>query len=161
MTAIPKCVFHPGRDSVVEISGRTYCAPCQQGIFSARSRVPRHVEPKDCFVWYASRDNWSTIPGTGCAHWVAHQLNLRANGSGGGCLNGFIYRVRALVAGRTEVDPSAVQAGDIYVTPKMDHTGLVVCVEPKILIRHDSSGQGKVAENEYATYFHGEGRFFR
>jgi hypothetical protein len=34
-------------------------------------------------------------------------------------------------------------------------------VSPSILIRHDSSGQGKVAENEFATYFHGKGRFFR
>ena len=161
LTAIPKCTFHPGRDSVIQIAGRNYCAPCQQGIAAARSHVPQHVEPKDCFVWYASGDNWNPISGTGCAHWVAHQLNIRASGSGGGCLAGFIYRVRSLVACRVEVKLTDVQVNDIYVTPKMDHTGLVVQVTPTILIRHDSSGQGKVAENEFTTYFHGEGRFFR
>ena len=158
---MPKCIFHPGRDSVVEINGRTYCAPCQQGIFAARVRVPQHVDPKDCFVTYASNNNWAPISGTGCAHWVAHQLNVRVNGSNGGCLSGFIYRVRTLVANRTPLSLADVQVNDIYVTPKMDHAGLVVRISPTILIRHDSSGQGKVAENEFATYFHAKGGFFR
>lgn len=33
--------------------------------------------------------------------------------------------------------------------------------EPKITIRHDSSNQGKVADNEFATYFKGKGTFHR
>jgi len=158
---MPKCTFHPGRDSVIEIDGSFYCAICQDGITAARCHVPQHVEPKDCFVWYASNDNWTPISGTGCAHWVAHQLNIRATGAGDQCLAGFAYRVRSLVACRNPVSVADVQIDDIYVTLRMDHTGLVIRAAPSILIRHDSSGQGKVAENEFATYFHGKGRFFR
>ena len=51
----------------------------------------------------------------------------------------------------------------------LDHTGLVIRVtpaaqaggQPAITIRHDSSGQGRVAENDFATYFHGHGAFYR
>jgi hypothetical protein len=34
-------------------------------------------------------------------------------------------------------------------------------VPPTIVIRHDSSRQGRVAENEFANYFHGHGNFYR
>jgi hypothetical protein len=62
-----------------------------------------------------------------------------------------------------------VRANDIYVSPTADHTGLVIRVTlpaatggaPGITIRHDSSAQGRVAENEFATYFHGHGTFYR
>ena len=157
----PQCTLHPGRPSVIQIEGLPYCATCRDGIRAARLHVDRHVEPRDCFIWYASNDHWTPIAGTGCAHWVAHELNIRAESRGEGCLGGFAYRVHSLIEGRTRIASPAVQIDDIYVTPNLDHTGLVARVTPSIRIRHDSSGQGKVAENEFATYFHGKGSFFR
>ena len=45
----------------------------------AVAAVPAHVEPKPCFVWYTGNARgWTPIPGTGCAHWIAHQLGLGA-----------------------------------------------------------------------------------
>jgi hypothetical protein len=136
----------------------------------AQSAVDRHVEPKDCFIWYVRNNDWEPITGTGCAHWVAHQLNIRSGSHSDQCLAGFTYRVPVLVGGHSQVpDIQHVRVNDIYVTPRRDHTGLVVRVtpahqaggQPSITIRHDSSGQGRVAENDFASFFHGQGDFFR
>jgi hypothetical protein len=165
-----KCALHPGRDSVSTIFGRNYCQACQNGITSARSRVDRHVQPKDCFIWYVSNDNWQPITGTGCAHWVAHQLNIQTGTAGDRCLGGFTYRVAVLVRSRTPVaSVSQVKVNDIWASPPLDHTGLVVRVVPPakaggsstITIRHDSSHQHQVVENDFATFFHGHGSFYR
>ena len=165
---MPRCILHPGRVSVASEFGNDYCAQCRDGIVAARADVDRHVEPKDCFVWYASNDNWQPITGTGCAHWVSHQLGIRR--SGPKCAAGYPYRVRDVISGRTEItDLANVRVDDIYVTPAKDHMGLVCRlvsaprpgVPPTIVIRHDSSRQGRVAENEFANYFHGHGNFYR
>jgi hypothetical protein len=164
-----RCMNRPGRESVVTINRRDYCAECQSGIAATRLRVDRHVEPKGCFVWYASASNWQPIAGTGCAHWVAHQRGIRRGGSNEQCLEGFTFRVRTLVQGMQPVAVANVRVNDIYVTSSMDHTGLVLRVAPNpragqppsITIRHDSSRQGRVSENEFGTYFHGQGAFYR
>lgn len=167
---MPKCVLHPGRDSVATLLGRLYCGTCRDGIAAARARVDRHVEPKECFIWYVSNDNWQPITGTGCAHWVSHQLNVHAGGAGACCLAGFTYRVPVLVHSRTPVAGiSQVAVNDIWASPTLDHTGIVIRItppaqpggSPALTIRHDSSGQGRVAENDFATYFHGHGSFCR
>jgi hypothetical protein len=166
---MPRCILHPGREATVTIADRSYCAECDRGMTEARSRVDRHVEPKDCFIWYVGSDKWQPIFGTGCAHWVAHQRGIRRGTPGEQCLLGFPYRVRALIQGSKIVTLENVLVNDIYVTPAFDHTGLVIRVTPgskpsdprKIMIKHDSSGQGRVAENDFATYFHGRGAFYR
>ena len=165
-----KCSLHPGRDSVAVIFGKNYCAICQKGITAARARIDQHVEPKECFIWYASNDNRQPIPGTGCAHWVAHQQNIRVGGVGSCCLAGFTYRVPVLVQSRLRLtELKLVRVNDIWASPSLDHTGIVIKVipaanaggKPTITIRHDSSGQHRVAENDFTTYFHGHGSFYR
>lgn len=171
---MPKCVHHPGRDSVLTINQRNYCVNCQTGIVAARGHVDRHVEPKACFVWYVGANNWQPITGTGCAHWVAHQRGIRSQGGQEQCLEGYIYRVATLVQRTVAVPLADIRVNDIYVSPGADHTGLVIRITPappprpgqppappQITIRHDSSGQGRVADNEFATYFHGQGTFRR
>jgi hypothetical protein len=86
---VPKCALHPGRDSVTIVFGKNYCEKCRDGIAAARHRVDRHVEPKDCFIWYVSNDNWQPITGTGCAHWVSHQMNIHAGTGSDCCFSGF------------------------------------------------------------------------
>jgi len=164
-----KCVHHPGREGVFTVALQSYCAACQTGIEAARLRVDRHVEPKPCFIWYASANNWQPIAGTGCAHWVAHQRGIKKGSRGEQCIEGYTYRVRTLIQGLRTVEVADVKVDDIYVTPTKDHTGLVLRVTasktagkpPTIVIRHASSGQGRVADNEFATYFHGRGSFHR
>jgi len=174
---MPRCVQHPGRNAVATVLGKQYCAQCNAGIGAARGRVDRHVQPRDCFVWYQSNDNWQPITGTGCAHWVAHQKRLSKAPAADTCLAGCIYRVSALIGGLATVSVELVQVGDLYVALAQDHVGLVSRIvaapatlgadagtaapQRQIFVQHDSSRQGGVFENEFATHFHGQGTFRR
>jgi hypothetical protein len=91
-------------------------------------------------------------------------------GAGACCLSGFTYRVPVLVRSFMPVPQvSQVRENDVWASPSLDHTGIVIRVvspahaggRPTITIRHDSSGQGRVAENDFDTYFHGHGNFYR
>ena len=159
-----------GTLSKVENPLKHYCESCKKGIEAARQLVNKHVERKECFVWYAAANSWKPIYGTGCAHWVAHQLGIKNGGSSEKCLHGYTYRVRTLIQGRKIIDVKDIQVNDIYVTPHVDHTGMVIKIIPEnvalkqkrtIIIRHDSSGQGRVVDNEFDTYFKGSGTFYR
>jgi hypothetical protein len=163
-----QCVYHPGRQSVITINGQNYCEVCKSGQEAAAKNVDRHVSPKDCFVWYLGNDQWKAITGTGCAHYVAHEKNITNGHKIHQCLKGYTLKVSDLTIGFTQVtDTQKVQVGDIYVTPKQDHCGLVSNVINKkghpftITIKHASSRQGKVAENDFGTYFKGNGTFWR
>jgi len=163
------CEVHSGVAGVLTINGKSYCSRCQVDIMGARVRVSQHVEPKACFVWYEGGvRGWQPIPGTGCAHWLLHQLG-RKSGGGPTCLEGYPIRMSSVSVGRVPVAVANVRVKDIYVSPSADHTGLVIKVTPAakpggnpgITIRHDSSAQGRVAENDFSTYFHGRGSFYR
>jgi len=163
-----KCIHHPGRSATLHVGGKDYCAKCQAAQLAAARLVDRHVEPKDCFIWYLGGDRWVRITGTGCAHWVAHQNNTTQGSAIHRCLKGKTIKVSDIARGKHEIkDLAKVMVNDVYVTPKKDHCGLVSRVTlvpnstPKIEIQHDSSRQGKVAKNDFATYFHGKGSFFR
>jgi len=64
-----------------------------------------------------------------------------------------------------------VQAGDIWADyPHLGHCGLVVRIfddtvgnkkVKRITIKHCSSGQGGVFENDFDIYFKGHGKFYR
>ena len=164
------CSVHPSLKSVGKINGVECCAACKKDIDAAVKKVDKHVEPKDCFLWYeGGKTGWEPISGTGCAHWVAHQRGIKRGSAGEQCMLGYPFRVKTMIGGMSEVKLADVKVNDVYCTPSKDHTGLVVKVvadpkapdTPKITIRHDSSAQGKVAENEFATYFKGKGTFHR
>jgi len=163
-----KCIHHPGRSAVVQFGTDKYCEKCKSGQEAAAKLVDRHVDPKACFVWYRGGDKWERITGTGCAHWVAHEKGIKKGARIHRCLEGYTYRVPDLIVGRKAVaDIATVKVGDIYVNPRKDHCGLVSSVTavkgkpPRIEIRHCSSRQGKVAKNDFATYFHSKGSFYR
>ena len=139
-------------------------------IAKARLLVDKHVEPKDCFILYAGNGSWEPIEGTGCAHWVAHQLDIHRGGLSEQCLAGYTCRVRTLLFGRRRVpDASLVQVNDIYVTPDMSHVGLVHRVTisappgsiPRIIIRHATNAEACIAEAEFLKDFDGCGYFYR
>jgi hypothetical protein len=171
------CVIHPGTSAAVTLYGRSYCARCQRDIQTAVGQLDNHVTPRDCFVWYTGgRTGWAPIAGTGCAHYVAHQLGIRAGAPGTLCLAGYVYRVPLVIVARTRVTGglSTVQVGDIWVSPTRDHTGLVSRIDPPpahapgapsaspvVWITHASSAQHALATNRFDTYFHGRGDFYR
>jgi hypothetical protein len=136
----------------------------------AAQRVDRHVEPKACFVTRDSgrRDDWRPLTGTGCAHWVAHQLGLKGGTAGSNaCMQGYILRVPDLVSGRPTIELKDVKVNDIWTNVGLTHTGLIFEIRHKdgvvedLTIRHCSSGQGGVVDSPWKSHFGGKGRFYR
>jgi hypothetical protein len=140
----------------------------------AIKKVDKHVEPKNCFIWFMdSKRGYEPIPGTGCAHWIAHEKGWN-NGkeSSNGCKEKYLIRVKDVVKkSGSEVAVEDVCPGNVWVNDKQDHCGIVRKVEPskdpakdpnpKIEIEHCSSGQGKVAKNDWATHFKAGGKFYK
>lgn len=182
------CIYHPGRNSTKNIGGREYCEQCEAGIEAAALLVDAHVEPKKCFVWYQKADTWAPIHGTGCAHWVLHNLDCKAGADVSPvhqCTEGFIVRIPDLLVRLQKISIEEIRENDVYVTADKSHVGLVSKIDSsftelqkksrfkkitdppllvragQIMIEHDSSGQHKVATNDFAVYFSGRGNFYR
>jgi len=127
--------------------------------------VRRDVDPKDCFIRYRDNDDWEPIPGSGCAHWVAHEKDFHSGGASDKCLFGYTHRVPVLIERFSKVPLRDVQSGDIWTNSDENHAGLVIRVMPnlypdempEITICHDSSRQHGLAINDFESYFHGQG----
>jgi hypothetical protein len=140
--------------------------------------VPAYVQPRDCFVQYASNAlGYQPIGGTPCAHYVSHALGIQSTAGGFGCSKGYELRVRALITHLTQITLDQVQVNDVWARVKgeprvessekepTDHCGLVVSVDRtgakvEIQIRHDSSSQQTVATNSWDKFGRG-GKFYR
>jgi len=164
---VGRCVFHPGRDASASAAGKSYCSKCEEAQKAARALIDAHVKPKNCFIVYRGGDSWARILGTGCAHFVAHEKNLRAPSGVEGCMEGFLIRVPDLLPGRTEIrELSAVEPGDSYVTPDRKHCGVVRTNIPgsgrgrrRIMIERASSAHHGVLTGTSLSIFVGRGAF--
>lgn len=146
----------------------------------AIKEVDSYVEPRDCFITYIDNkwgyQSFSTTKDTPCAHYVSHQLGLK--GRGAVCHKGFLLRVSDLVGLLGDpIEPETVVAGDVWARLKgahmtkggkepTSHCGMVESVSSDktglhIVIKHCSSGQRKVASNDWKQYFHSGGAFYR
>ena len=166
-----KCFLHPGRNSVLVFAGKNYCQQCKTGQEAAAALVAQqngHVEPKRCFITFKGGDTWAPIPGTGCAHWACHQLDISKGSTSNQCLEGHSFRVPDAIQGMREVKMDDVKERDVWANDALTHMGLVSKVQKdadagpvSIQITHDSSHQNGVFTNDFATYFHGQGKFYR
>jgi len=140
----------------------------------AIKQVDKHVSPKECFIWFMdSKRGYEAIPGTGCAHWVSHEKGWKGGKPGSnGCNEKYLTRVKDIVGkAGSEVAPVDVTVGNVWINDKQDHCGIVCKVDspkdsakdpnPTIEIQHCSSGQGKVAVNDWAKYFKAGGKFYK
>jgi hypothetical protein len=140
----------------------------------AVKKVDKHVSPKECFIWHMdNKRGYEPIPGTGCAHFVAHKKGWSSGKPGSnGCNKKFLIRVSDVAKkSGSEVAPADVAVGNVWVSDRKDHCGLVSKVtppkrgakdpQPVIEIEHSSSGQGKVAKNDWSKYFKGKGKFHK
>lgn len=116
--------------------------------------VDGHVDPKDCFIELAStRAGWRAIPGTGCAHWVAHQRGA-PTGTSRACDAGFEYRVTDLLGSLTQrsTDLQGARVGDVWSASGSSHVGIVRAVNHEdggtrvvsVSVENDSSASGGV-----------------
>jgi hypothetical protein len=160
-----QCTHHPGRPSAGVRFGKHYCQQCLDGMDGAVAEVDKHVQPKECFVVYEGGDSWAPITGTGCAHWVAHERTI---GRGATCLDNKTLKVPDLIKNTSPVKRADVAVNDIWANDNRDHCGLVAAVVATggtppntITIRHDSSAQGGVVEDDFDSHFGGKGTFHR
>lgn len=167
MLILGKCFHHPGLDATVMIGKKKYCQRCELSQQRAEKLLPKDIVPRKCFVWYRGGNVWEAIRGTGCAHWVAHQKGIKQGATIHRCLEGFTLKVPDLIKGKTIIAINKVMLGDIYVNLSVTHCGLVSKLTKlpgkpdKIEIQHSSSRQKTVAKNDFATYFGGQGTFYR
>lgn len=123
----------------------------------AQAQVDVHVEPKRCFVWYkSSAHGWTPMPGTGCAHWISHQLDISR---GLTCDVGHSVRVRDVIKGMAPVAMAKARAGDIWRSTEVrSHAGIVRAVQPdgSLLVEHDSVRSKGVVKELMRS-----GQFFR
>jgi len=140
----------------------------------AVKKVDKHVSPKECFVWYIdNKRGYEPIPGTGCAHWVAHEKGWNSGKeSSNGCKKNYLIRVKDIVSkSGSQVAVEDVKIGNVWVSDDQNHCGIVSQVtppkdaakgpKPTIEIESCSSKQGKVAKNDWATYYTSGGKFFQ
>jgi hypothetical protein len=154
----------------------------KRNLGEAQTDVDSYVEPRDCFVWYINNaygwQSFSRTKDTPCAHYVAHQLGLTAT-NGVTCKSGYLVRVIDVLDRLGDpIETETVSEGDVWARVKgtkgsagdnepSSHCGMVVKVirtvgePPKITIKHCSSGQRKVAENDWAQWFRSGGQFYR
>jgi len=138
----------------------------------AKKKVDKHVSPKECFVWYMdSKRGYEPIPGTGCAHWVAHEKGWKGGKPGrNGCDKKYLTRVKDVLGkAGAEVQPGDAKPGYLFVKSNRKHCGLVRKVAagkepggpPIITIEHCSTGLGRVGKSDWGKYFKGTGTFHK
>jgi len=179
------CIKHPSNKTVSSLFGGL-CDKCAKEVEAEHAKIGSDILPKECFVTFKGKtEGWQRIKGTGCAHWVAHERNIKHGFAGSKCAEGFTIRVPDVISGARKInrDTEEVKVDDIWANPKRDHCGLVVKVEEtkvitkegdkevektkqKITIRHCSSsafgsgGRGIVTD-DFEKHFKGLGDFFR
>lgn len=130
-----------------QYESRSYYATRDEAV----ANVPTHVSPKYCFVWRDGSSSlpWRPIPGTGCAHWVAHQKGIT---SSPGCYDGYSIRVSQVTSGRTSYSISNARVGDIWTNTDQSHCGIVIAVgNGQAQVRHCSSGSGGVVVSWFSS----------
>lgn len=127
-----------------------------------------YITPRDCFIWWVNnRVGWGPIPGTGCAHYVAHELTIAGgNRRDKRCLDrlaittGQVARYYPERTGPTKLSIlHKVRKNDVWAKLNADgesgHCGYVKNVtpgrKPTIEIKHLSSSAKAVKTDTYGS----------
>lgn len=138
----------------------------------AQKNVESYVIHPECFITFMNnKDGYKPISGTPCAHYVAHKLDLK--GGSFKCEKGYYVRVKDLLKVLTVIPTSSVKVGDVWAWlagedshAPYDHCGIVSEViesgkSRNFKIKHNTSRvKTGPAENEWKSWFHGEGKFY-
>jgi hypothetical protein len=134
------------------------------------------IDPPDCFIYFKNTaEGWAPLSGTGCAHFVAHQLRIMKGRKSHleVCDLGYTVKVPLLVHGLGVVHPRDVKVDDIWANHARNHCGIVTSVVPakinggmptiKITQCSSNRAHGRLGRNtqDWATFFSGHGVFYR
>lgn len=143
----PATGLHLTKLDEMDLDSRAYYKTRDEAV----QNVPTHVSPKYCFVWRDGSGStpWRPIPGTGCAHWVAHQKGIS---HGVGCYDGYSIRVSDVTAGKSGYGLSSARVGDIWTNTGGTHCGIIIGLgNGYVTVRHCSSGSGGVVVSNFSS----------
>ncbi len=125
-------------------------------------RVRKTVMPGECFVWGDGQGKclWRVIPGTGCAHWVSHQLNLKGGRPGNnGCYKEFLIRVNDIIQPRRRIEFKKTKVGNLWTNERNSHIGIIRDVKTNdkgvvgVLVEHDSDSISEKGRGVVKNWF--------
>jgi hypothetical protein len=160
------CAIHSDRPALAERGANAYCARCLEAQEAALRHVPARPVPRECFVTRVGPDLWRPLDDAG-AHFVAHELGLRAPGPRA-CLAGhpgslpeLMRALRRLRAGE------GVRPRDVFVSLDRRRCGVVVAVSDTVSgqlaipIRGVAPGNPRPRIDDFYRDFYGGGEFYR
>ena len=122
--------------------------------------------PSECFASPVGGDAWRALASGAPAHWLAHELGVRAPIGRPACAAGFAIERRDLV-GRRRPIASAPRRGDLWVDLDDEGCGVVAGVSAdssrglSIAIRHLHPLPARAALGDFYLQMNGRGSFFR
>lgn len=114
--------------------------------------------PPDCFIYNDGPDShpYREIPGFPCAHYVAHQLNIRTGARYARCRQGFSVTIGQLTQGRQDFPLNQAQVNDIWSNGR--HSGVVIRVD--VANNRVRISACDIGGNVYSAW-HNDGRVYR
>jgi hypothetical protein len=163
----PRCAHHPDRPAAETLGARAYCASCRDARGLATRGLELRARPADCFASYAGGDRWLAFPRGESAHWLAHELGVRAPPGRRGCAAGFAIERADVLAGRRELRGEPPRAADLWVDLDAEGCGIVMRVEPhetrgfSISVRYLQALAAREMHADFYLQLGARGRFFR
>jgi hypothetical protein len=161
------CAIHRERPAVETLGARSYCAECRDARLGATQRLELRAIPSDCFASHLGAGRWLAFQRGAPAHWLAHQLGVRARPERPACAAGFAVERADLLAGRSRVSGEPPRAGDLWVDLDAEGCGLV-CRSQRdetrgfaISIRHLCATPARELHSDFYLDLAARGTFFR
>jgi hypothetical protein len=161
------CANHPDRPAVERLGFQSYCAACRDALAAVTRSPALRALPRECFASYGGAERWLPLARGAPAHWLAHELGVRAQLGRAGCAAGHSLDRADLLAGRREVRGEPPRRGDLWVDLDAEGCGLVVAVQHAetrgfaISIRHLEPVSARDRVADFYAQLTARGRFFR
>jgi len=162
-----RCAHHPEREGAETLGARAYCASCRDARALATRGLELRAQPSACFATYAGDELWLALPRGAPAHWLAHELDVRAPVARPACAAGYAIERSDVLGGRREVRGEPPRRSDLWVDIDAEGCGVVVRAQPdetrgfSISIRHLRPSPARESSDDFYLQLGGRGRFFR
>jgi Domain of unknown function (DUF4157) len=128
----------------------TYC----ETMAEAQALPTRACPPDDADFIYGDgppTHRWRRVPGFGCAHYVAHRLNIRNGPQWARCRGGFSVTIDQVTEGRVQHGLVDAQVNDVWSSGT--HSGVVIEVDAaNARVRVNQCGVGGVVQPVWFNY---------